>query len=193
MGTEAEEEHIQRLIREDVVIVPSDPRWPDLFRQEAAHLWSCLPRELIRRIEHFGSTAVPGLAAKAVIDVLVDVTDLDATRERIVPVLEAQGYEYLWRPSLGDHGPFYAWFIKRDAASGARTHHIHMVEAHFPHWDRLYFRDFLIAHPDVAGEYARLKHDLAAAYPQDRVGYSTGKTDFIVAVTERAKQFYGKA
>ena len=65
-------------MREEVAIVPYDPHWPELFRMEKEHLLSCLPNELIRRIEHFGSTAVPGLAAKPIVDILVEVTDLDA-------------------------------------------------------------------------------------------------------------------
>src|SRR5262245_15063190 len=139
-------QRIQRVTQEDVAIGPYDPRWPESFRHEKEHLLSCLPQELIRRIEHFGSTAVPGLAAKPIVDILVEVTDLEQTKSRIVPVLEVQGYDYFWRPTSGDDGPpFYAWFIKRDPRTGTRTHHIHMVESHFvDHWDRLLFRDYLI-------------------------------------------------
>jgi GrpB-like predicted nucleotidyltransferase (UPF0157 family) len=189
------EQRIRRAVQEDVAIVPYDPRWPELFRREKAHLLSCLPAELIRRVEHFGSTAVPGLAAKPVVDLLVEVTDLQATRTRIAPVLAAQGYDYFWRPTHGDDGPpFYAWFIKRDPGSGTRTHHLHMVEASFgEHWDRLLFRDYLIEHPRVAREYEELKFRLASAYPNDRVAYTNGKTEFVVRVTEQAKRFYGKA
>jgi GrpB-like predicted nucleotidyltransferase (UPF0157 family) len=88
------EQRIQRAVEEDVSVVPYDPRWPGQFGQEREHLLACLPRELIGRIEHFGSTAVPNLAAKPVIDILVEVTDLDATRMTIVPILESQGYDY---------------------------------------------------------------------------------------------------
>ena len=126
------EQRIQRIVREDVEITPYNQEWPDLFRQEKEHLLSCLPRGLIRRIEHFGSTAVPGLAAKPIVDMLVEVADLQTTREQIAPVLEAQGYDYFWRPTHGDDGPpFYAFFIKRHPNNGVRTHHIHMVEADF--------------------------------------------------------------
>ena len=188
------EQRIRRAVQEDVAIVPYDPRWPELFRREKAHLLSCLPAELIRRVEHFGSTAVPGLAAKPVVDLLVEVTDLQATRTRIAPLLESQGYDYFWRPTDGDDGPpFYAWFIKRDPGSGARTHHIHMVEADFgEHWDRLLFRDYLIEHPRVAREYQDLKLHLASAWPHDRVAYTKGKTEFVVRVTEQARRFYGQ-
>lgn len=191
---ETPEEKIQRVIREEVAISPYDPEWPESFHREKAHLLSCLPDELIRRIEHFGSTAVPGLDAKPVVDMLVEVTDLEETRNRIAPVLEAQGYDYFWRPTHGDDGPpFYAWFIKRDSKTRTRTHHIHMVERGFiGHWDRLLFRDYLIEHPEVARDYVRLKTQLAAASPRDRVAYTRGKTEFIVEVTEQARLYYGK-
>ena len=184
---------IKQLIAEDVAIKPYDPRWPELFRQERDHLLACLPHDLVKRVEHFGSTAIPGLAAKPVVDMLVEVASLDETRSRIVPILEAQGYEYLWRPTHGEDGPpFYAWFIKRDPA-GARTHHIHMVEASFEeHWRRLLFRDYLIEHPEVAKAYETLKRQLAADHPNDRVAYTNGKAAFIQSITTQAAAHYGR-
>jgi GrpB-like predicted nucleotidyltransferase (UPF0157 family) len=192
---ESLEQRIQRVVREDVALVPYDPRWPALFREERDHLLSCLPGDLLGRVEHFGSTAVPGLAAKPIVDLLVEVRDLLATRERVAPVLEAQGYDYFWRPTHGDDGPpFYAWFIKRDPGTGVRTHHIHMVESDFvEHWDRLLFRDYLIEHPEVAREYEALKVCLSSAFPNDRVAYTRGKTEFVVRVTEQAKRYYRRS
>ncbi|MDO9171203.1 MAG: GrpB family protein [bacterium] len=177
-------ERVARAAGEDIAIAPYDPRWPELFRLEKEHLQSCLPPDLVRRVEHFGSTAVPGLSAKPVVDMLIETTDLRATRLLVAPLLESQGYDYFWRPTIGDDGPpFYAWFIRRDPQSGARTHHLHMVEASFrEHWDRLLFRDHLIAHPDVARDYERLKIALAAAFPRDRAAYTRGKSEFIAAV-----------
>ena len=99
------EERVRRAVQEDIAIVSYDPRWPQLFEQECDHLRSCLPLELLGRIEHFGSTAVPGLPAKPIIDMLVEVTDLEAAKSDIVPVLESQGYEYFWRPTFGDDTP----------------------------------------------------------------------------------------
>jgi GrpB-like predicted nucleotidyltransferase (UPF0157 family) len=179
---------INRVLQDEVRVVPYDPRWPELYMLECEHLQSCLPRDLVRRIEHFGSTAVPGLAAKPIVDILVEVTDLGQTRERIVPILEAQGYDYCWRPTSGDDGPpFYAWFIKRDE-QGIRTHHIYMVEANFTeHWDRLLFRDFLIENPQVAREYQELKLKLADEHPGDRIAYTEAKTAFIRGITSQAK------
>jgi GrpB-like predicted nucleotidyltransferase (UPF0157 family) len=189
---EALEQRVRRAVQEEVAIVPYDPRWPELFRREKEHLLSRLPAELIRRVEHFGSTAVPGLAAKPIVDLLVEVADLQATRVRIAPLLEAQGYDYFWRPTHGEDGPpFYAWFIKRDPSSGVRTHHIHMVEAAFrEHWERLLFRDYLIEHPTVASDYQDLKLRLASSCPSDRVAYTKGKSEFILKATEQAKRFY---
>jgi GrpB-like predicted nucleotidyltransferase (UPF0157 family) len=189
---ETPEQRVQRVIHEDVAIVPYDAHWPRLFRSEKEHLLSCLPRQLIGRIEHFGSTAVPGLAAKPIVDMLVEVTDLEATKARIAPVLESQGYDYFWRPTSGeDEPPFYAWFIKRDPFTKARSHHVHMVERDFhDHWDRLLFRDYLIEHPGIAAEYEALKFRLAAAYPNNRVAYAAEKTGFIVRITEEARRFY---
>ncbi len=192
---ETPEQRVQRVVREELAIALYNPEWLELFRQEKEHLLSCLPDDQIRRIEHFGSTAVPGLAAKPIVDMLVEVTDLQATKVQIAPVLESQGYDYFWRATHGDDGPpFYAWFIKRAPQTGARTHHIHMVESDFDdHWDRLLFRDYLIEHPKVAMEYEELKFRLAATSPQDRVAYTRGKTEFIVKVTEQAKRYYGRA
>ena len=150
-----------------------------------------LPKSLVIRIEHFGSTAIPGLAAKPVIDILVEVSSLDETKKQIVPILKSEGYDYFWRPELFDGPPVYAWFIKRDS-EGKRTHHIHIVEADSKLWDRLYFRDYLREFPAEAKRYEEIKRFLFEKYPKDRVAYTKGKTDFIVSVTEKAKRYYTK-
>jgi len=184
------EDRIRRVLQENVSVVPYEPAWPRMFEEEKRHLLECLPQDLIRRIEHFGSTAIPGLAAKPIVDVLVEVGSLQETRARIAPVLEAEGYDYFWRATHGESGPpFYAWFIKRNSA-GVRTHHIHMVESDFEHWDRLFFRDYLIDHLKTAKEYEALKLELARDYPNDRVAYTKGKTEFVVRVTQVAKEYY---
>ncbi|MDD4874633.1 MAG: GrpB family protein [Dehalococcoidales bacterium] len=187
---ESLEDRVKRVVSEWVEVVGYDPCWPQMFDKEKKHLLSCLPGELLIRIEHFGSTAVPGLAAKPIIDMLVEVSSLEETKRRIVPVLEAQWYDYFWRPSWGnDTPPYYAWFIKRNAA-GQRTHHIHMIENNSlfdSHWDRLLFRDYLIKHPETAREYQKLKIDLSKQFNDDRVGYTKAKTEFILRITAKAK------
>jgi GrpB-like predicted nucleotidyltransferase (UPF0157 family) len=187
------EEKIARVVKEDVAVVTYDPRWPEAFERERRHLQSCLPSGLVKRIVHFGSTAVSGLAAKPIVDILVEVTSLEETKLRIAPILEAKGYDYFWRPSWGDDTPpFYAWFIKRDKY-GKRTHHIHMVEAWFEHWDGLLFRDYLIEHQEVALEYSNLKKNLSDAHHSDRVAYTQAKSEFIKTVTEAARRYYKRA
>lgn len=180
------EQRIEEAVREEIEIVPYDPEWPFLFGKESEFLRSKLPASLITRIEHFGSTAVPCLAAKPIIDILVGVTSLDETRKGIVPLLESEGYDYFWR---ADVHPPYAWFIKRNS-EGKRTHHIHMVEADSKLWERLYFRDYLREFPDEAKRYEELKKALSEKHPNDRIGYTKAKTEFIVSMTERAKQYY---
>jgi GrpB-like predicted nucleotidyltransferase (UPF0157 family) len=183
-------ERVLKAVQEKITLVPYNPEWPQMFEQEKNHLLSSLPPSLIKRIEHFGSTAVPHIAAKPIIDMLVEVTSLEETKNRIVPVLTFQGYEYFWRPARGDDvPPYYAWFIKRDA-QGHRTHHIHMVEHDFELWDRLFFRNYLRAYPDYAKEYETLKLRLAESFAHDRVAYTQAKTDFIEKVTHTAKEFY---
>ena len=196
----ADDERIARLTSEPVEIVAYDPAWPAMFQAEAERLHELLPADLLGRIEHVGSTAVPGLDAKPIVDMLVEVSSLDDARERAAPILEAEGYEYLWRPTHGDDGePWYAWFIKRDPASGVRTHHIHTAEsaeinpAFAEHWDRLLFRDYLREHPNTATEYGALKRRLAAESRDDRVAYTEAKSEFIARVmaaarTERATE-----
>jgi len=183
------QQRIDEAVRESISIVPYDPRWPALFEAEADYLRRTLPQRLVRRIEHFGSTAVPALAAKPIIDILIEATSLEETQEHIVPILTSQGYEYFWRT---DVQPPYAWFIKRDHQH-RRTHHLHFVEADSVLWERLLFRDYLRQFPDEARRYAELKGSLAEAFPNDRVAYAQGKTEYIAAITEKARQFFGTA
>lgn len=180
MSRKTLEEKIRRVASEEIAIAPYDPAWPRVFEDEKARLRALFGPDLFGRIEHFGSTAVPGLAAKPVVDMLIEVFSLARTRAEIAPVLEAKGYDYFWRPTHGeDGGPFYAWFIRRDA-NGARTHHLHMVEPSFAeHWDRLLFCEYLIANTEAARAYERLKRALAAAHPRNRAAYTRAKSAFI--------------
>ena len=180
--------HVRRATREHVEIVPYDPSWPQAFAREREHLSACLPPGSVGRFEHFGSTAVPGLAAKPVVDMLVEVRSLKEVCEIIAPILEAQGYEFFWRPSWRDGvSPEYTWFIKRDE-KGRRSHHIHMLTPSSSEWERLLFRDYLIAHPEVAREYGELKQRVAGA-SDDRLAYADAKTDFIIRTTELARKW----
>lgn len=176
---------IARMVREEIRVVDPDPRWPEAARAEMERLRGLLGG-LIRRIEHFGSTAVPGLAAKPIIDLLAEAVDVTQVRDEAPGILEPLGYEYLWRPTGADSRPFYAWFVKR-GPSGERTHHIHIVGADFPQWDSLMFRDRMRENPIEARDYATLKRRLAAEHPHDRGAYTLGKSEFIRRVMERAR------
>jgi GrpB-like predicted nucleotidyltransferase (UPF0157 family) len=184
--TETLKEKIARVLKDRIELVPHDPAWARLFEEEKGRLLDLLPEGLIVRVEHYGSTAIPGIWAKPVVDMLVEVADLDRARDVAAPILEAQGYDYFWRPQPeGATPPHYPWFIRR-GPGGERTHHIHMTVADSTLWEGLVFRDYLRAHPDAAAEYERLKRRLIADHPGDRVAYTQGKTEFVRAIAARA-------
>jgi GrpB-like predicted nucleotidyltransferase (UPF0157 family) len=186
------QQRIDEAVREEIEIVPYNPAWLSIFEKEKKLLIKKLPGNIIRRIEHFGSTAIPCMAAKPIIDILIEVTSLEETKKRIVPVLKKEGYDYFWRPINNDNNSLhYAWFIKRDS-TGKRTHHIHMVEKDSELWDRIFFRDYLAEFPEAAKQYEELKIQLAGQYPEDRISYTEGKTKFISDLTGKAKEYYKK-
>jgi GrpB-like predicted nucleotidyltransferase (UPF0157 family) len=159
-----------------IEIVPYDPSWPARFQDELGGLRRVLAPWLAGPIEHIGSTAVPGLAAKPVIDILAAVATLDGSRAAIAATAQL-GYRYSpYRPDL-EH-----WFCKPSLAS--RTHHLHLVPIGTPQWHGpIAFRDYVRAHWDVAVEYEALKYRLAAAHRFDREAYTQAKWPFIAAVT----------
>jgi GrpB-like predicted nucleotidyltransferase (UPF0157 family) len=161
-------------VRQPIVISDYDPRWPELFCELRDGLPAGL-RMRARSIEHVGSTAVPGLAAKPIIDIDVVVAD-EADVAEAIAMLAAAGY-----PHKGDAGvPGRAAF---DQPQHLPEHHLYVcVEGAGPLVAHLRLRDHLRANPDTAGEYAALKRELAAAYGDDREGYTEAKTAFIEAV-----------
>lgn len=189
MSSKTLKQRVAELVKEQIDIVPYDPNWPKLFNEEKSFLEKKLPDSIVKRIEHFGSTAIPGIYAKPIIDMLVEVSSLNQTKKKIVPILERNNYEYFWRPSIGNKPPFYAWFIKRNT-KGNRTHHIHMVEKDSPLWDRIYFRDYLVEFPKVARQYGNLKKILSKNNPHDRIAYTKAKGKLITNITQRAKDYY---
>ena len=183
------EQCIRKVTAEKVKIVPYDPLWKEAFKNEAENLRKILPDSIVIRIEHFGSTAVPQISAKPIIDMLIEVTSLEKTKSRIVPLLVSRGYEYFWRPTFTGQTDYYAWFIKR-GNDGNRSHHLHMVEANSIIWDALLFRDYLTEFPGEAHNYEKLKIFLSSQYTNDRIAYTKGKTNYIQKITQTAKQYY---
>lgn len=168
----------------EIEITDYDPRWPGLFEVEARALRDALPEILVVSIEHIGSTAVPGLPAKPVIDILVAVRSLDEARRVAVAPLEALGYAY-WAENPK---PDRLFFVKGLPPKEARrAHHVHIAEPGGEVWDRIRFRDYLRSHPDEAERYARLKRDLASTHRLDREAYTAAKGDHIAGVMAKAR------
>lgn len=161
--------------KREVRLVPHDSRWAEGYRREAERLRQVLG-EHAREIAHIGSTAVPGLPAKPLLDIMVAITSLEE-RSEVVPLLERAGYEY--RPH--DTIPQRLFFIL--GRTDARRVNLSLAEWDSAYWrDHLAFRDILRAHPDVAEAYARLKSDLAERYPDDRLAYTVAKGEFVASV-----------
>jgi GrpB-like predicted nucleotidyltransferase (UPF0157 family) len=162
-----------------VEIVPYDATWTMRFQEETDILRRALATWLVGAIEHIGSTAVPGLAAKPVIDIMVGVQSLEISRPAIAAATEV-GYCYVPYQAELEH-----WFCKPSPA--LRTHHLHLVPVGTPQWLRpIAFRDYLRAHADVASEYEALKRRLAHEHRLDREAYTQAKRPFIDRITDIA-------
>ena len=162
---------------DDVQIVPYDPAWPGTYAVEAERLRAVLDPDLVVGIEHFGRTAVPGLAAKPIIDILIAVRSLPTAKATMVEPISGLGYLY-WPDNPK---PDRMFFVKGMPPYGdRRTHHVHITEPAGEMWRRrLAFRDYLRANPDEARRYQALKYDLAARYPADREVYTDAKTEYV--------------
>ena len=161
-----------------VEIVEHDPSWAARFEAERRKLAQIFDGRAIS-IEHIGSTSVPGLCAKPIVDILVGLRELELS-EAEVEAMEGLGYEY-----LGEFGlPGRLYFRKGEP----RTHHVHVVAHGGDHWDRhLAFRDTLRSNPEERRRYDELKRQLAEE-GHSREAYSELKTPFIREVEARAVQ-----
>lgn len=166
-----------------IIIVDYDPHWPALFAQEKARILAALGDRALA-VEHIGSTAVAGLAAKPIIDIIVGVPSLQIGRTCVSP-LQAVGYQYV--PEFEVEMPERLYFRKRPHGQ-ERTHQIHMVELDGEFWERhILFRDYLRTHAPTARQYERLKRQLAARYAADRIAYTDAKTEFIQSIEAAAR------
>jgi GrpB-like predicted nucleotidyltransferase (UPF0157 family) len=170
------------LSRQDpIAMVAYDPAWPALFERERRRVARALGPWLVGPVEHIGSTAIPGLAAKPIIDMLARIADYEAG-DRIVAAMAAIGWTHA--PEPHDRRT-RTWELCFPNVS-RRTHHLHVVEhrsAAWPTW--LAFRDHLRDHPADAAEYARVKQVLAAVHRHDRPAYRAGKAPFIEDLVRR--------
>jgi GrpB-like predicted nucleotidyltransferase (UPF0157 family) len=163
-----------------IEVSPYDPAWPAQFRAEAVALTELLTPWLAAPVEHIGSTAVPGLDAKPILDMMAGVRDLTTARDAI-PVLTKRGYIHT------QHRPATLSFSKpRPEDPGRYSHHLHLTAPGSSLWrERLAFRDSLRADPALARQYQQLKKRLAADSP-DMAVYTAGKREFVVQVLARA-------
>lgn len=169
------------LQRGAVRVVPYNPIWKQCFEEEKILLDHLLQKDAVN-VQHVGSTAVPGLSAKPIIDIMVGVENL-TDGLKYVEALEEHRYEF-----RGDAGiPGRLFFAK--GSPEFRTHHLHMVQYRSEFWvNHLLFRDYLITYGDAAKEYERIKTELANQYESDRMAYTDGKSDFIQSILCRARE-----
>ncbi len=156
-----------------IVVMPYDPAWQGEFEAESRRILNALGDNVVS-VHHIGSTAIPGIFAKPIIDILLEVNDLvrlDAETE----AMQALGYE-----AMGEFGIPGRRYFRKSNRLGVRTHHVHAFQTGNPEIERhLAFRDYMIAHPTEAQAYSALKQELARVYPHDRQAYVTGKDPFI--------------
>jgi GrpB-like predicted nucleotidyltransferase (UPF0157 family) len=164
-----------------IEVVAYDPSWPARFEEEEKALRRALAAWLVGSIEHIGSTAIPGLAAKPVIDIMAGVETLEASRPAIATLADLA---YCYAPYRADSEH---WFCKPSPAF--RTHHLHLIPFESPRWrEAIAFRDYLRSHSQIAAEYEDLKRRLAQEYHLDREAYTVAKGPFIERITGLALQ-----
>ena len=166
-----------------VEVVPHNPRWRAAFEAEAERVAAALGENVVA-VHHIGSTAIPGIYAKPVLDLLVEVRDIAEVDGRS-PAMESLGYEV-----LGEFGIPGRRYFRKDDREGIRTHQVHAFGAGSAQVERhLAFRDYMIAHPAEAQRYSELKRRLAEEHPQSFEGYMDGKDAFIKEMDRRAARW----
>jgi len=169
-----------------VEVVPHDPRWQELFVIESRRVMEVLGPNAIA-IHHIGSTAIPSIYAKPIIDLLVEVSNL-AKVDNCNASIESLGYI-----AMGEFGIPDRRYFRKDNQTGIRTHHVHAFLSGSEQVKRhLAFRDYIIAHPEDARRYSDLKRRLAKEYPTDIDGYMDGKDSFIKAIDKKAAQWQAR-
>ncbi len=166
-----------------VEVVPYDSKWREAFEVEARLLADALGENIVA-IHHIGSTAIPNIYAKPIIDLLVEVKNLTEVDEKNAAMKEL-GYTI-----MGEFGIPNRRYFRKDNQEGVRTHHVHVFEAGSAQVERhLAFRDYAIAHPEEAQKYSQLKQELAKTYPTDIEKYMDGKDGFIQEIDKKAAQW----
>jgi GrpB-like predicted nucleotidyltransferase (UPF0157 family) len=176
-------EYVRRALGHVSISVP-DPSWPNHFSHEREMLRPLLG-SIADELQHYGSTAVPGLSAKPIIDMMAPVTSLDRA-DALGTHLASAGYFKI------DAGFFKRRFFRREVAGANLAYHLHLVVS--PEWplkNELLFRDWLIQHSDIARAYEALKLELAATCGDDMPRYTEGKTSFLRRIVNDARLSLG--
>ncbi|MCW6036785.1 GrpB family protein [Spirulina subsalsa FACHB-351] len=167
-----------------VEVVAYNPQWGEMFVAEAEHIASVLGANVVA-IHHIGSTAIPSIHAKPIIDLLVEVQDIGQVDE-YNGAMERLGYQV-----MGEFGIVTRRYFRKENSEGVRTHHVHIFPAGSEQVQRhLMFRDYLINHPKDAQFYSKLKQDLAQQYPTDIEKYMDGKDGLIKILEQKAKDWF---
>lgn len=166
-----------------VEVVLHNPKWREAFEVESKQVTDALGENIIA-IHHIGSTAIPGIYAKPIIDLLVEVQDIIKVDGQSLS-MESLGYEV-----MGEFGIPGRRYFRKNSQEGVRTHHIHTFKVGSEQVERhLTFRNYMIAHPEDAQRYSELKHRLAREYPTNIDGYMDGKDGFIKEMDKKAAQW----
>lgn len=167
-------------VNEDIKICPYDAAWPVCFEKEKERLLGIFSRSLLG-IEHIGSTAVPGLDAKPIIDMMAAVRSMEVADSLLQPLRE---FGYATPPDCNANLAERRWLLRQ--RGGHRTHHLHLVKANSEGWLRtIAFRDILRKHPNEAEAYRALKVELARESATDRSRYIRGKTEFVEGLLKK--------
>jgi GrpB-like predicted nucleotidyltransferase (UPF0157 family) len=166
-----------------ILIVDYNPDWKKLFIQEKQNIINAVGSDNIKRIEHIGSTAIPGLCSKPTIDILIEIFDITIC-EILIKDLQKIQYQYIPKP---DNPPPHLMFAKGYLKSGiiGQTFHIHVRG--IGNWDEIIFRDYLKNNPETACQYGELKRRLAIEFKNDREKYTDSKGDFIKNILKTAR------
>jgi GrpB-like predicted nucleotidyltransferase (UPF0157 family) len=162
-----------------IELIDYDPSWQARFAAQQVRLDTIMERWLVGEVEHIGSTSVPGLRSKPIIDILAPVRSLLVARAAI-PVLEKDGWLF-WPDDPNQD--YRLWFLR--PSPEARTHHLQIIQHDHPNFRALIaFRDALRRDPKAREAYSSLKEDLASKHPSDRNAYSNAKTEFVQSIIE---------
>ena len=166
-----------------IVLSEHNPIWAKNYQKEKAVLEQAIGIQNIVRMNHCGSTAIPNLIAKPTIDILLEIED-DTDIERLISNMQSAGYIHSEQP---DNPAPHMMFMKGYTPQGFEGQVFHVHVRYRGDWDELYFRDCLLAHPEIADQYGKLKLELQEKYEHDRDGYTHAKTDFIKRITRLAR------